>query len=184
MPHFARPNTQLVLKTPIKSSLLHKIGCGSEKQINKFIDFSLALHNFSPPNFCTTQIKVVPLHYQNPPSLSTMLNRRQTESNVKLVWTLPRCEGGRDFLKLKCAGRFILCFNTWECLNNLFVDEYHEGQVHRPERVNRRTSPHDPAAQHSRRSLWQGGLPMQSHSPGILSEDFRASERNPAWCFG
>ena len=32
-----------------------------------------------------------------PPSLLTMLNRRQTESNVKLVWTLPRCEGGRDY---------------------------------------------------------------------------------------
>ena len=25
-----------------------------------------------------------------------------------------------------------------------------------------------------------GGLPMQPNSPGILSEDFRASERNPA----
>lgn len=35
-------------------------------------------------------------------------------------------------------------------------------------------------SKYSRRSLWQGGLPMQSHSPGILSEDFRASERNPA----
>ena len=46
--HFARSNTQQLLKTPAKSSLLHKIGCGSEKQLNKFIDFSLALHNFSP----------------------------------------------------------------------------------------------------------------------------------------
>ena len=54
------------------------------------------------------QIKAVPLDHQNPPSLSTMLNRRQTESNVKLVWTLPRCEGGRDCLKFKCSGRFIL----------------------------------------------------------------------------
>ena len=29
------------------AQFLHKIGCGSEKQLNKFIDFSLALHNFS-----------------------------------------------------------------------------------------------------------------------------------------
>ena len=35
------------------------------------------------------------------------------------------------------------------------------------------------AAQYSRRSLWQGGLSMQPNSPGILSEDFRTSERNP-----
>ena len=28
------------------AQFLHKIGCGSEKQLNKFIDFSLALHNF------------------------------------------------------------------------------------------------------------------------------------------
>ena len=45
---FLSPNTQQLLKTPVKSSLLHKIGCGSEKQLNKFIDFSLALHNFYP----------------------------------------------------------------------------------------------------------------------------------------
>ena len=48
MPHFARPNTQQLLKTPVKSSLLS-------------------------PNSCTTQIIVVPLHHKNPPSLSTML---------------------------------------------------------------------------------------------------------------
>ena len=48
MPHFAHPNTQQLLKTPVKSSL------------------------FSP-NSCTTQIKVVPLHRQSSPSLLTML---------------------------------------------------------------------------------------------------------------
>ena len=59
-----------------------------------------------PQNPCTIQINALSLHRQSSPSLLTMLNRRQTESNVKLVWTLPRCEGGRDFLKLKWAGRF------------------------------------------------------------------------------
>ena len=39
----------------------------------------------------------VSLQRQSSPSLLTMLNRRQTDSNVKLVWTLPRCEGGRDY---------------------------------------------------------------------------------------
>ena len=38
-----------------------------------------------PQNPCTIQINALPLQHQNPPSLSTMLNRRQTESNVKLV---------------------------------------------------------------------------------------------------
>ena len=51
-----------------------------------------SLHN---PNKCLT------FAAPEPPSLLTMLNRRQTESNVKLVWTLPRCEGGRTLLKLK-----------------------------------------------------------------------------------
>ena len=50
-----------------------------------------------PQNPCTIQINALPLHRQSSPSLLTMLNRRQTESNVKLVWTLPRCEGGRDY---------------------------------------------------------------------------------------
>ena len=45
---FLSPNTQQLLKTPVKSSLFF-------------------------PNSCTTQIKVVPLHHENPPSLSTML---------------------------------------------------------------------------------------------------------------
>ena len=37
------------------------------------------------PNSCTTQIKVRNFAPPEPPSLLTMLNRRQTESNVKLV---------------------------------------------------------------------------------------------------
>ena len=53
---------------------------------------SKSLHK---PNKCLTFAVL------EPPSLLTMLNRRQTESNVKLVWTLPRCEGGRALLKLK-----------------------------------------------------------------------------------
>ena len=48
MPHFARRNTQQLLKTPVKSSL------------------------FSP-NSCTTKIKVVLLYRQSSPSLLTML---------------------------------------------------------------------------------------------------------------
>ena len=79
---FARPNTQQLLKTPVKSSLLHKIGCGSEKQLNKFIDFSLTLHNFSPPNFCTTQIKVLPLQQQN--SFASRKNCRRVIFYYKL----------------------------------------------------------------------------------------------------
>ena len=80
--HFARSNTQQLLKTPAKSSLLHKIGCGSEKQLNKFIDFSLALHNFSPPNSCTTQIKVLPLQQQN--SFASRKNCRRVIFYYKL----------------------------------------------------------------------------------------------------
>ena len=48
-----------------------------------------------------------------PPSLLTMLNRRQTESNVKLVWTLPRCEGGRALLKLK-SGVVLFLYHLWD----------------------------------------------------------------------
>ena len=106
MPHFASRNTQHLLKTAFISSLLHKNGCGSaKKQVNLL--FCTHLAHFFPQKPCTIQINALPLQHENPPSLSTMLNRRQTESNVKLVWTLPRCEGGRDFLKLKCAGRFL-----------------------------------------------------------------------------
>ena len=79
--------------------------------------------NFVNAAFCTSKhpttvkntrqiITIIPKHLHNsnksrtfatlePPSLLTMLDRRQTESNVKLVWTLPRCEGGRALLKLK-----------------------------------------------------------------------------------
>ena len=55
----------------------------------------------------------VSLQRQSSPSLLTMLNRRQTESNVKLVWTLPRCEGGRALLKLK-SGVVLFLYHLWD----------------------------------------------------------------------
>ena len=70
MLHFLSPNTQQLLKTPVKSSLFF-------------------------PNSCTTQIKVVPLQHENPPSLSTML---------------------------KCAGRF--CFYRYMATKIPFIKTY------------------------------------------------------------
>ena len=88
------------VKNRLFSTLLYKNCCGSSIKTNK-LDFlyspciSFLPKSWHNPNKCHT---FAPLE---PQSLSTILNRRQTKSNVKLVWTLPRCEGGRDLLKLK-----------------------------------------------------------------------------------